>query len=72
MGFVPCDTDIGVLNMTLVNGNINPRSYVGGGVLTFHEVEVPRGFVGVGSTAGAFIVVKGRRLWFSLIVGYLL
>jgi len=37
-------------------------SICGGGVLTLHEVEV----------LGAFIVVSGRRVCVSLIVGYLL
>jgi len=61
--------------MTLVNGTMKSRLYVGSGVLTFHEVEVRGGEASgksVGSPAGAFIVVSGRRLWFSLIVGYLL
>ena len=35
-----CDKDIEIINMTLVNGNIKSRPYVGRGVLTFHEVEV--------------------------------
>ena len=60
--------------MTMVNGNNNSRPYGESGVLTFQEGEVSWGLrgCGVGSPGGAFIVVNGRRLWFSVIVGYLL
>ena len=44
--------DIEIPNMTLVNGNINSRPYVGNGILTFHEAE----------TLGAFVEgVQGHR-----------
>ena len=70
--FVSDNTGIDILNMTLVNGAKISSIMWGVGFYPSMKWRC-QGASGKGavSLGGAFIVVSGRRLWFSLIVGYL-